>query len=407
MKRHDQILIGCADGITPELGSEAVLGTQEPSQYALQAEIARLNRIIQVLLNRSEQVSNIEEAGLTQSQTARALENLAKLPSDEIAAVLLENEKVIRSLRESEAHFRQLFERHSSVMLLIDHQSLIIVDANPAAAQFYGYSLESLRGMHVSRINAQSESEIQQQRQQAIIGAQNRFVFDHRLASGAIRAVEVHISTVSYKGKSLFFSIIHDITERKQSEELIRNLAFYDPLTQLPNRRLFIDRLFQVMAASKRNGQYSALMVLDLDNFKSINDTYGHGAGDLLLIEVAKRLKSCVRELDSVARFGGDEFVVALSDLGTDKDESTAQSSIIAEKIRLALAQPYQLTIKQAKGMDTFIEHHCTASIGVIVFISNDESQDDLLKWADMAMYQAKEAGHNLVRFYNPKIRSA
>lgn len=404
MKIHNQILIGCADGVTPEMGTEAVLGTQEQNQYALQAEIARLNRIIQVLLNRSEQVSNIEEAGLTQSQTALALENLAKLPSDEIEAVLLENEQVIRSLRESEAHFRQLFERHSSVMLLIDHQSLIVVDANPAAAQFYGYPLESLRGMHVSHINAQPESEIYQQRQQAITGDQNRFVFDHRLANGVVRAVEVHISTVNYMGKSLFFSIIHDITERKQSEELIRNLAFYDPLTQLPNRRLFIDRLFQVMATSKRNGQYAALMVLDLDNFKSINDTYGHGAGDLLLIEVAKRLKSCVRELDTVARFGGDEFVVALSELGTDKHESTAQSGIIAEKIRLALAKPYRLNIKQVRGTDTSIEHQCTASIGVIVFISNDESQDDLLKWADMAMYQAKEADHNLVRFYNSNL---
>jgi diguanylate cyclase (GGDEF)-like protein/PAS domain S-box-containing protein len=404
MQIHNQTFIGCADGATPGSDTGAHPEQQEPGQHALHAEIARLNKIIQALTNRTEHIRSTQGSDFTLSQAAIALENPARHPSDEMEAVLLENEKVIRSLRESEAHFRQLFERHSAVMLLIDHQSLIIVDANPAAAQFYGYPLESLRGMSVNRINAQPESEIHQQRQQAIIGEQNRFVFEHRLANGVVRAVEVHISTVDHKGKSLFFSIIHDITERKQSEELIRNLAFYDPLTQLPNRRLFSDRLGQAMAAGKRNGRYAALMMLDLDNFKSLNDKYGHGAGDLLLIEVAKRLKSCVRELDTVARFGGDEFLVVLSELSVDKADSVTQSRMVAEKICTRLADPYLLTIKRTGAGDISIKHHCTASIGVMVFIIHEESQDDILKWADVAMYQAKEAGRNLIRFYDSKL---
>src|SRR5665647_3241706 len=185
MQIHNQTFIGYADGTIPELDAGTHPDQQVLNQHALHAEIARLNRIIQTLMNRTEHIASTQGPDFTLSQTAVALENPVRHPSDEMEAVLLENEKVIRALREGEAHFRQLFERHSAVMLLIDHQSRIIVDANPAAAQFYGYPLESLRGMNVSRINAQPESEIQQQRQQAIIGARNTFCFDHRLANGA------------------------------------------------------------------------------------------------------------------------------------------------------------------------------------------------------------------------------
>ena len=191
-----------------------------------------------------------------------------------------------------------------------------------------------------------------------------------------------------------------DITDRKQMEEQVYQLAFYDALTKLPNRRLLIDHLSQSMAASKRSGRYGALMFLDLDNFKPLNDTHGHVAGDLLLIEVANRLKNCVREMDTVSRFGGDEFVVMLSELNTDKTESNAQAMIVAEKIRTMLAEPYLLTFKQAGMPDQTVEHHCTASIGVVLFLNHEASQDNILKWADAAMYQAKEAGRNRVRFY-------
>jgi diguanylate cyclase (GGDEF)-like protein/PAS domain S-box-containing protein len=194
-----------------------------------------------------------------------------------------------------------------------------------------------------------------------------------------------------------------DVTEQKKLEEQIRNLAFYDALTQLPNRRLLGDRLEQSIATSKRSGLYGALMFLDLDNFKPLNDRYGHIVGDSLLIEVAIRLKNCVREIDTVARFGGDEFVIMLNELDEDKVESTSQSRIVAEKICRSLAEPYQLTIKDNGKKDTSVEHHCTASVGVVLFDHHAGSQDDILKWADSAMYHAKEAGRNLIRFYDFK----
>lgn len=198
-----------------------------------------------------------------------------------------------------------------------------------------------------------------------------------------------------------FVTTYIDITARKAAEDEIRNLAFHDALTHLPNRRLLNDRLSQSMAASNRSGRYGALMFLDLDNFKPLNDMHGHEVGDLLLIEVASRLMSCVRETDTVARFGGDEFVVTLGDLDADANESKSQAEIVAEKIRVALSQPYALAVKHEGKVDTVIEHHCTVSIGVALFIQQEASQDDILRWADMAMYKAKEAGRNTVRFHD------
>jgi len=197
-----------------------------------------------------------------------------------------------------------------------------------------------------------------------------------------------------------FVTIYMDITARKYAEEEIRNLAFYDTLTHLPNRRLLSDRLSQFMAASKRGGRHGALMFLDLDNFKPLNDAHGHAVGDLLLIEASARLRSCVREIDTVARFGGDEFVVLLSELNPGIDASRAQAASVAEKIRSRLAEPYHLTVRREGQADTRIEHHCTVSIGVSLFMNHESSQDDILRWADQAMYEAKEAGRNSIRFY-------
>ena len=145
-------------------------------------------------------------------------------------------------------------------------------------------------------------------------------------------------------------------------------------------------------------------MFLDLDNFKPLNDAHGHEVGDLLLIEVADRLKNCVREMDTVTRFGGDEFVVMLSELDVDKAESITQAEIVAEKIRITLSEPYLLTIKHVGKVDATIKHHCTASIGVAMFIDHEASQDDILKGADTAMYQAKKSGRNSIRFYDSSV---
>ncbi len=208
---------------------------------------------------------------------------------------------------------------------------------------------------------------------------------------------------LDYRNEAGVLGWFYDITERKVAEERIHTLAFYDALTQLPNRRLLADRLTQAMAAGKRSGHYGALLFLDLDNFKALNDTHGHGAGDLLLVEVASRIGACVRETDTVSRFGGDEFVVLLRELDADKDRSAAEAGIVAEKIRLALAEPYELTIRSDGDNESAIKHRCTSSIGVVVFLGRQASTEDILKWADIAMYQAKEAGRNLIRFYEAK----
>ena len=184
------------------------------------------------------------------------------------------------------------------------------------------------------------------------------------------------------------------------SAKQVQHLAFYDSLTNLPNRRLLHDRLSQALAIQKRNRWYGAMLFIDLDNFKQLNDSYGHAVGDLLLIETANRLRACVREMDTVARFGGDEFVVMVNELEAGKAESKIQAGVNAEKIRDELAKPYRLIVQHEGQVEKTIEHQCTASIGVALFINNEGTRDDILDWADRAMYRAKEAGRNAIRFY-------
>ena len=200
-----------------------------------------------------------------------------------------------------------------------------------------------------------------------------------------------------------YYRICRNITVRKQMEDQVRQLAFHDQLTNLPNRRLLNNYLDLAMAANKRSGQYGALMFMDLDNFKPLNDCYGHEVGDLLLIEAAIRLKACIRGTDMVVRFGGDEFVVLVSGLAADREEATGQAALIAEKVRIALAEPYVLTMDhEDDGESGTIKHQCTSSIGVALFIHH-EQQDSIIKWADNAMYEAKEAGGNSIRFHTSK----
>jgi diguanylate cyclase (GGDEF)-like protein len=197
-----------------------------------------------------------------------------------------------------------------------------------------------------------------------------------------------------------WISVQRDITERKLIEDRMHQLAFFDTLTSLPNRSLLNDRLSQAMATSKRSGCNAALMFLDLDNFKPLNDAHGHAVGDMLLIEAASRLKGCVREIDTVARFGGDEFVVILTELDVNKVSATSQARRVAEKVLASLSIPYLLQVSKNGGLISTVEHHCTVSIGVAMFINHEYIQEDILKWADTAMYQAKENGRNQILFY-------
>ena len=188
-----------------------------------------------------------------------------------------------------------------------------------------------------------------------------------------------------------------EITERKLAEQQIQKLAFYDALTNLPNRRLLMDRLHQALAISDRDAHYGAVLFMDLDHFKTLNDTKGHDIGDLLLIEVSKRLESCLREGDTVARLGGDEFVVVLEALSMNSSDAARQAEMVAEKIHTELNRPYQLKD---------YSHSTTPSIGIVLFNGHLNSIDDLLKFADIAMYQAKTAGRNTIRFYDPDMQT-
>lgn len=184
----------------------------------------------------------------------------------------------------------------------------------------------------------------------------------------------------------------------EQMNLTLQSLSTTDPLTRLPNRRLLMERLHQALAARMRNGQTGALLFIDIDNFKNLNDTLGHDMGDLMLQQVAKRLEYCVREGDTIARIGGDEFVVMLEDLSRVPLEAAAQTEAVGEKIRDTLNQPYQL--------GTY-EYLSSPSIGATLFNDDSQTVEELLKQTDIAMYQAKKAGRNTLRFFDPQMQSA
>lgn len=194
-----------------------------------------------------------------------------------------------------------------------------------------------------------------------------------------------------------FVSTMTDTTLKKASEVQIRNLAFYDPLTSLPNRRLLLDRLGHALASRTHHQCEGALLLIDLDNFKDLNDNLGHHMGDQLLLQVGRRIADCVREVDTVARFGGDEYVVLLQNLSHDAQEVATYAEGVAQHILSALNQPYQFA---------GLEHHNTASIGVTLFSDRQDNIEDLLKQADMAMYEAKNAGRNTLRFFDPTMQA-
>jgi len=192
--------------------------------------------------------------------------------------------------------------------------------------------------------------------------------------------------------------VARDITERKLAEAQIQRLAFYDELTGLPNRRLLMDRLERAVAASTREGCHGALLFLDLDNFKGINDTLGHEWGDRLLVQVGARVSACVRATDTVARLGGDEFVVVIEGLHAEEAEAAAEAEAVAQKVLAALNQPYQI-----EGC----EMHSTPSIGIALFRDAQQPVQELLKRADLAMYQAKAQGRNMLCFFDPAMQAA
>ena len=312
-----------------------------------------------------------------------------------------------QALHDSQALYRLLTEDAQDVLWRTDAR-LIVTYISPADERLRGFRADEVVGRHVFEmfteegvavVKAMIQRRAQEEASGTPVGFLN-FQVQHRCKDGRLIWGEVMSKTDrNAQGEIIgYHGITREITERKRLEEQVRQLAFHDTLTRLANRRLMLEHLDQAMSASKRSHHHGALLFLDLDNFKSLNDTHGHSVGDLLLIEVAERLKACVREADTVARFGGDEFVVLLCELDTQPAEASEQAIAVAEKIRIRLSDLYVLQAAPSGPATGTIEHQCTASIGVAIFRGRDESQSSVIDRADAAMYLAKKDGRNRIR---------
>jgi diguanylate cyclase (GGDEF)-like protein/PAS domain S-box-containing protein len=309
------------------------------------------------------------------------------------------------ALKTSEERYRTMIEWSPEAILV--HRGGIILYANPAAIRLFGASYaQILLDTPTSKLIHPDSLAEQSARMKSICNhetIQPMVEAKFLRLDGSVIDVEVQGTAIDYDDDLAIHVVIHDITQRKKMESQVRRLAFYDALTQLPNRRLLTERLIHALAACRRSGNFGAVMFLDLDNFKPLNDHFGHSMGDLLLMEAARRLKTCVREMDTVARFGGDEFVVVVEELAADRSEAERLAHSLAEKIRACLSEPYALKKPNAEGLTKSVTHHCTTSIGVAMIARNEDSPDDLVKWADAAMYQAKNGGRNRIRFFSAR----
>jgi diguanylate cyclase (GGDEF)-like protein/PAS domain S-box-containing protein len=306
---------------------------------------------------------------------------------------------------------RKLLETNQKLALQFDQAPLGVIEWdtnfrvvqwNPAAEKIFGYIEEEALGQHAEFIVPESaRAKVAPILGELLAGTGGSSSVNENLRKNGdtIQCDWYNASLRDVSGKVVgVISLVDDITSRKVAEDEIRNLAFYDHLTGLPNRRLLIDRVRQAMASSARSEKYGALLFLDLDNFKTLNDTLGHDLGDLLLQQVAGRISSCLRKGDTVARLGGDEFVVMLEELSEYLQEAVMQTEAVGLKILAAFNQPFQL--------DRY-EHISSTSIGVTLFTASDGSTEDLLKRADLAMYQAKASGRNTLRFFDPQMQTA
>ena len=276
-----------------------------------------------------------------------------------------------------------------------------IVFVNDAFERHTGYSREEVLGKTPKLLHGRltQRTELKRIREAVRDGRSVRSELIHYKKNGELFWLELEIVPIDYfkRGLTHWVSVARDITQRKAAEDEIEHLAFYDTLTQLPNRKLLMDRLQTALDECEGGGKIGALMFIDLDHFKVLNDTLGHAKGDLLLQKVADRLSGCVRFSDTVARLGGDEFVVMLENLGDDPNMAKDRTGVVGKKILAALSEPYDLA---------GYPHYSTCSIGITAFGKQREKIGDLLKQADLAMYQAKGAGRNALCFFDPEMQA-
>jgi diguanylate cyclase (GGDEF)-like protein/PAS domain S-box-containing protein len=286
--------------------------------------------------------------------------------------------------------------------MIVTDQDEVIIRVNRVFTKLTGYSAEEAIGKNLSMLKSDHQDAEFYPRMREILYRDNYWQGEiwNRRKNEEIYPEWLTITAVVGKDGKItnYICAFFDITERKQAEDKIHNLAFYDPLCQLPNRRLLFDRLHQAVTTSARNQTCAGLLFIDLDNFKTLNDTRGHDIGDLLLIEVGERLRTCIREIDTLARLGGDEFVVLLEGLSEDRTQAAVQARGVGEKMLKAINQPYMLKD---------IEHYSSASIGISLFANYRQNLDDLLKQSDTAMYAAKKSGRNTLRFFDPAMQEA
>ena len=284
--------------------------------------------------------------------------------------------------------------------MMVTDENAVIIRVNQAFTRITGYSAEDALGAKPTLLSSDRQDHEFYARMWERLRRFNSWQGEiwNRRKNGEVYPEWLTITAVIGKDGEVtnYVGTFVDFTERKKAENEIHLLAYYDPLSQLPNRRMLLDRLRQAVSTSVRNHTGGALLFIDLDNFKTLNDTKGHGIGDLLLIEVAKRLQGCVRDGDTLARFGGDEFVLLLEGLSADGAHAAVQARSVGEKVLEALSQPYQL-----EGN----EFHSSSSMGITLFIDYKDKLDELLKQADTAMYEAKKSGRNTLRFFDPVMQ--
>ena len=307
------------------------------------------------------------------------------------------------AVQESAFHTQAILDNMFDGVITINIKG-VIESINKAASNIFGFSHDEVVGHNITtlmplRFQDQHNAYLQLEDESLGTPVVNTLrEVEGQRKDGNVFPMSLSISKVMRDNRITFVGVIRDISQQRQDEEEIHHLAFYDALTNLPNRRLLFDRLQQAILTSSRTDQHGALMFLDLDHFKQLNDTLGHDIGDVLLQQVAHRLHACVREGDSVARMGGDEFVVLIESLSIYPNEAAAQTELIADKILAGLGEPYYLR------EHTYL---ITPSIGIVVFLHQTETMEELLKKADVAMYQAKTAGRNNARFFDPAMQAA
>ncbi len=320
-----------------------------------------------------------------------------------MARDITEKKIALQSLQASEQRFRGIFEKMPNVAVQGYNSKREVIFWNKTSENIYGYTEHEAVGQKLEDLIIPASFK------EHVITATEKFIYhDVQIPAGelllqrkdgsSVPVFSSHIKLGNIAEQAEMFCFDIDLTDTKKAHEAIEQLAYYDPLTGLPNRRLFLDRFTEEQKRTKRHPSYTSILFLDIDHFKTLNDSLGHSVGDLLLIEVGQRMQKVVRKQDTVARLGGDEFVVLLKELSPEQAVAAKQVQHIAEKIMFELSLPIIIRLH---------EYIITSSIGITLFIDGDDSTDTLLKQADTAMYRAKKAGRNTFQFFHPSMQVA